>query len=72
MENEKYSTHFKQLFKLSFPVMLSEAGQVLVGIVDSMMVGQVGSTQLAAASFANSIFFVIMVEFDIALYDAFL
>lgn len=61
MENERYTSHFKKLFKLAYPVMLSQAGQILVGIADNMMVGQVGATPLAAASFANAVFFNIMV-----------
>lgn len=42
-------------------MMLSQAGQVLVQQVDNMMVGSVGTNELAAASFANSIFFLGMV-----------
>ena len=36
--------------------MLSQAGQVLVQQVDNMMVGAVGTVELAAAAFANSVF----------------
>lgn len=36
--------------------MLSQAGQVLVQQVDNMMVGSVGTVELAAAAFANSVF----------------
>lgn len=38
--------------------MLSQAGQVLVQQVDTMMVGAVGTTELAASSFANSVFLI--------------
>ncbi|GJM27852.1 MAG: MATE family efflux transporter [Cyclobacteriaceae bacterium] len=41
--------------------MLSQLGQVLVGVADSLMVGQLGAQPLAAASLANVIFHVIMV-----------
>lgn len=40
--------------------MLSQLGQVSVGVADSMMVGRLGALPLAAASLGNSIFFVIM------------
>lgn len=40
--------------------MLSQLGQVLVGVADSMMVGRLGAEPLAAASLANSIFFVVL------------
>jgi MATE family multidrug resistance protein len=52
--------HFKTTFLLAYPVMLSQLGQVSVGVADSMMVGRIGATPLAAASLANSIFFVVM------------
>ncbi|MDN3669875.1 MATE family efflux transporter [Echinicola jeungdonensis] len=55
-----FKTHFSRTFNLAYPVMLSQLGQVLVGVADSMMVGRLGAEPLAAASLANSIFFVIL------------
>lgn len=52
--------HFKTTFTLAFPVVLSQLGQVLVGVADSMMVGRMGAVPLAAASLGNSIFFVLL------------
>ena len=43
---------------MAYPVMLSQLGQVAVGVADSMMVGRLGALELAASSLANSIFFV--------------
>jgi len=37
--------------------MLSQLGHVVVGLADSIMVGQVGTEALAAASFANALFY---------------
>jgi len=48
----------KTTFILAYPVMLSQLGQVAVGVADSMMVGRLGALELAASSLANSIFFV--------------
>ena len=53
---KEYSLQFKQTFILAYPVMLSQLGQVMVGVVDSMMVGHLGTEPLAAASLANSVF----------------
>jgi len=50
----------KTTFLLAYPVVLSQLGQVAVGIADTMMVGRLGALPLAAASLANSIFFVTM------------
>jgi MATE family multidrug resistance protein len=52
--------HVNTTFHLAYPVMLSQLGQVSVGVADSMMVGRLGAVPLAAASLGNSIFFVIM------------
>jgi multidrug resistance protein, MATE family len=52
--------HFNITFHLAYPVMLSQLGQVSVGVADSMMVGRLGALPLAAASLGNSIFFVLM------------
>lgn len=55
-----FKSHFSKTFSLAYPVMLSQLGQVLVGVADSMMVGRLGAEPLAAASLANSIFFVVL------------
>lgn len=52
--------HFKATIAIALPVMISQLGQVSVGVADSMMVGRLGALPLASASLANSIFFVIM------------
>ena len=41
--------------------MLTQTGAALVGIADSVMVGHYGTTDLAAVSFGNGIFFTVMV-----------
>jgi len=39
-------------------VVISQAGQVTVHLIDNMMVGHVGTPELAAASFANNVFMI--------------
>ena len=56
-----YTPHYKANLRLAYPVVLSQAGQMLVGIFDSLMVGQLGTIPLAACGLANNIFPVIMV-----------
>lgn len=46
---------------MAFPIVLSQIGQVTVSLADNMMVGHVGTTELAAAAFANSVFMIGMV-----------
>ncbi|MCU4166072.1 MATE family efflux transporter [Carboxylicivirga caseinilyticus] len=52
----RYNQHYWPNAKLATPIILAQAGQMLVNLADTLMVGQVGTTPLAAASFANSIF----------------
>jgi len=61
MDVKSYIPFYKRNLKVAIPVMLSQAGQVLVSQVDNMMVGKVGTVELAAAAFANSIFILGMV-----------
>ncbi len=57
----KYKSYYIRNIKLALPIILSQIGQVLVQQVDTMMVGYVGTDELAAAAFANSIFIIGMV-----------
>lgn len=56
-----YIPFYKRNLHLAFPIVLSQMGQVSVSLVDNMMVGHVGTTELAAAAFANSVFIIGMV-----------
>lgn len=60
MNLSAFKTDFAFTFRLAYPVMLSQLGQVMVGVADNVMVGRLGATPLAAASLANSIFFLIL------------
>jgi len=40
---------------LACPIMAGQVGQMLMGLVDTLMVGHVGTSSLAAAAFANSL-----------------
>lgn len=58
MIKANYIPFYKRNLQLALPVVLSQIGQVTVHLVDNMMVGHVGTSELAAASFANSVFMV--------------
>ena len=57
---ETYRKEFAYNLKLAYPVILGMLGHTLVGIVDNIMVGQLGATALAAVSLGNSFIFVAM------------
>ena len=46
--------------KLAYPIILGMVGHTLVGIVDNVMVGKLGATELAAVSLGNSFVFIAM------------
>lgn len=56
MKLADYIPFYKRNLHLAFPVVISQLGQVSVSLVDNMMVGHVGTTELAASSFANNVF----------------
>ncbi len=55
-----YTREFKENIKLAYPIILGMLGHTLVGIVDNVMVGKLGPTELAAVSLANSFIFIAM------------
>ncbi|MFD2244677.1 MATE family efflux transporter [Pontibacter ruber] len=61
MRSEEYKEHFSKNFLLAYPVVLSQLGHIMVSVFDSLMVGQIGTVPLAAASLGNSIFMIVMV-----------
>ncbi len=60
MNFSKYTTHVNKNFLLAYPVMLSMLGQVMTGVADSIMVGWLGATPLAAVSLGHAVFMLLM------------
>jgi MATE family multidrug resistance protein len=58
MNFSKYTKEFSYNIKLAYPVVLGMLGHTLIGIVDNFMVGNLGSTELAAVSLGNSFIFI--------------
>ena len=57
---KQYTREFSENLKLAYPVILGMLGHTLIGIVDNIMVGKLGSTELAAVSLGNSFIFIAM------------
>lgn len=55
---KKYTQEFANNIRLAYPVVLGMLGHTLIGIVDNIMVGNLGPTELAAVSLGNSFIFV--------------
>ena len=55
-----YTKEFKYNITLATPVILGMLGHTLVAFVDNIMVGQLGTAELAAVSLGNSFMFIAM------------
>ena len=55
-----YTKEFKYNIKLSVPVIMGLLGHTLVQLADNIMVGQLGTAELAAVSLGNSFVFIAM------------
>ena len=55
-----YTKEFKYNWRLAAPVMLGMLGHTFVSFVDNVMVGQLGTAELAAVSLGNSFMFIAM------------
>lgn len=55
-----YTKEFAYNLKLSFPVILGLLGHTFVAFADNIMVGQLGTAELAAVSLGNSFVFIAM------------
>lgn len=55
-----YTKEFKYNWQLAAPVMLGMLGHTFVSFIDNVMVGQLGTAELAAVSLGNSFMFIAM------------
>jgi len=56
----RYTREFKYNLKLAYPVMIGMLGHIFVQFIDNVMVGQLGTAELAAISLGNSFVFIAM------------
>lgn len=53
--------HITATLQLAYPVIIGQLGIIMMGVVDSLMVGKIGAASLAAASLGNGMTFIIMI-----------
>ena len=53
-----YLIHFKKLTQIAIPIVIVEAGHQLTHVIDTIMVGQLGSIYIAAASLAHYLYMI--------------
>ncbi|TAI49378.1 MATE family efflux transporter [Flagellimonas allohymeniacidonis] len=57
---QQYTKEFKYNLRLAYPVILGMLGHTFVAFADNIMVGQLGTAELAAVSLGNSFIFIAM------------
>ena len=60
MNVKAYTKEFSYNLKLSYPVIIGMLGHTFVQFIDNVMVGQLGTAELAAISLGNSFIFIAM------------
>lgn len=56
-----YLNNYKATFLLAYPVVLSQLGHIMVGVVDTAMVGQIGTVEQASVALSNSLYTLVLV-----------
>lgn len=56
MQILSYGTHSRALLKLGLPIVVGQLGIIVLSLADTLMVGRYGTDELAAASFVNNMF----------------
>ena len=56
-----YKKHLRNTLNLAYPVIIGQLGFIMMGVVDSLMVGTLGPAPLAAASLGNSLTLIIFI-----------
>src|SRR5690606_23888941 len=56
-----FKEHIKNTFRLAYPIIIGQLGFIMMGVVDSIMVGELGAVPLAGASLGNSIFILVYI-----------
>jgi MATE family multidrug resistance protein len=56
-----YKEEIRKTLNLAYPIIIGQLGFIMMGVVDSVMVGSVGAVPLAASSVGNSLFILIFI-----------
>ncbi|MGM9714203.1 MAG: MATE family efflux transporter [Prevotella sp.] len=55
-ENSIKTNHYKDLLRLGTPIVIGQIGQIVLNLADTLMIGHHNTEELAAASFVNTMF----------------
>lgn len=55
------NSHLKETISLSIPLILTQIGHIITGMVDNIFLGQIGKTEQAAGILSNNLFVILLV-----------
>lgn len=58
---ENWTKELATTLRLAGPIVLGNLGQILIGVVDTLMIGRIGVVPLGAAAFVNNVFVIPLV-----------
>lgn len=61
MKNTLKHTHLKETISLSIPLILTQIGHIITGMVDNIFLGKLGNTEQAAGILSNNLFVILLV-----------
>ena len=61
MKNFLKHTHLKETVSLSIPLILTQIGHIITGMVDNIFLGKLGNTEQAAGILSNNLYIILLV-----------
>lgn len=61
LKNLQKHTHLKETVSLSIPLILTQIGHIITGMVDTIFLGKLGKTEQAAGILSNNLFIILLV-----------
>lgn len=58
---DRYKAHYKALLYLGIPIVIGQIGIIVLGFADTIMIGHHSTNELAAASFVNNMFNLVII-----------
>ena len=61
MANQKYTAYCRDLSYLGIPIIIGQIGTIVMSFADTLMIGHHSTQELAAASFVNNMFVLVII-----------
>ena len=58
---KQYKDYYRQLLAIGIPIVVGQIGVIVLGLADTLMIGHHSTQELAAASFVNNVFNLVII-----------